>query len=107
MVVSPEEKRIGRSRAWVTMALEEPSRSRSRFGVIGVVVKPCSSTKSESMKQWDEPQSRRARSSEETGRVVTEIVKESGSERADVLRRMSSYAQEGSTQPSTCARSGG
>ena len=70
-------------------ALEEPSRSQSRFGVIGVVVRPCSSTNSESMKQWDEPQSRRARNSEMNERVVTEIVKESGSERADALRRTS------------------
>lgn len=108
-MVSPFGKRIGSRASLVMMALAEPSRRRSRTGGISKVTILFFEIKVGSTKQCDEPQSRRARKmvlKVRTKSEETEMVKDSGSKRAEALSRASLTARSGTTQPSARARIG-
>jgi hypothetical protein len=64
----------------------------------------------ESIKQWVDPESTRAKRLGEESEIdgdEREMRREFGSERADALRRTTSGAQEEPTQSSTCAEAWG
>ena len=106
-VSCPVGIRIGSSMAFVMIVCEDPSRSRSRSGVIGYDRRLCLSRKWVSMKHRSAPQSRRESKGElRSGGAVTGTTKE-GAERADAFNFTSNKAQLSSTQPSSCAESRG
>ena len=119
VIVSPVGNRMGMSTVSERTDVEDPSKSRSGIGGMGLVGRSCSLTKLLSAKLCIEPQSRSAIIIAERFLMSVDdkwIVKQFGSERAnsltiseteseaermDALRRIT--AQLGSTQPSTCA----
>jgi hypothetical protein len=93
---SPVGKVIGISMVLVIMELQVPSNKRSLIGVIDFVLMLFLDTKSESKKESEELESRRV-GRDNDFRMVRQMVKESGSKRADTL---SWTKRSRSTQPS-------
>jgi hypothetical protein len=96
---SPVGKVIRISAVSVIMELQVPLNKQSPIGVIDFVLMLFLDTKSESKKESEEPESRRV------GRdndfiMVRQMVKESGSKRADALSRTNFATWSRSTQPS-------
>jgi hypothetical protein len=81
---SPVGKVIGISAVLVIMELQVPSNKRSPIRVIDFVFMLFLDTKSESKKESEEPESRRV-GRDNYFRMVRQMVKESGSKRADAL----------------------
>ena len=108
VIVSLVGKHRGKSTEAEICDVEEPSKSRSGIGGIGVVGRSCSLAKLLSTKQCVDPESINVRKSSEdcTRGEESRRVRESGSERADALS-LTRVALEGSTQPSASAESGG
>ena len=108
VIVSPVGKHRGKSTEAEIRDVEEPSKSRSEIGGIGVVGRSCSLAKLLSTKQCVDPESINVRKGSEDCMRGEESrrVRESGSERADALS-LTRVALEGSTQPSASAESGG
>jgi hypothetical protein len=85
----------------VIMELQVPSNKQSLIGVIDFVLILILDTKSESKKESKEPESRRV-GRDNDFRMVRQIVKESGSKRADALSQTNFATQSRSTQPLAC-----
>jgi hypothetical protein len=81
---SPVRKVIRSSVVSVIMELQVPSNKWSLIGVIDFVLILILDTKSESKKESEEPESRRVGRNNDF-RMVRQMVKESGSKRADTL----------------------
>jgi hypothetical protein len=95
----PVGKVIGISAVFVIMELQVPSNKRSLIGVIDFILILILDTKSESKKESEEPESRRV-GRDNDFRMVRQMVKESGSKRADVLSWTNFATWSRSTQPS-------
>jgi hypothetical protein len=98
---SPVRKVIRSSAVLVIMELQVPSNKQSPIRVIDFVLILILDTKSESKKKSEEPESRRV-GRDNDFRMVRQMVKESGSKRADVLSQMNFVTWSRSTQPSAC-----
>jgi hypothetical protein len=96
---SPVGKVIGISVVSVIMELQVPSNKRSLIGVIDFVLMLFLDTKSESKKESEELESRRV-GRDNDFRMVRQMVKESGSKRADALSWTNFATRSRSTQPS-------
>jgi hypothetical protein len=96
---SPVRKIIESSAVSVIMELQVPSNKQSPIRVIDFVLFLFLDTKSESKKESEEPESRRV-GRDNDFRMVRQIVKESGSKRADALSQTNFMTQSRSTQPS-------
>jgi hypothetical protein len=83
----------------VIMDLQVPSNKQSPIGVIDFVLILILDTKSESKKESEELELRRV-GRDNDFRMVRQMVKESGSKRADMLSRTNFVTQLRSTQPS-------
>jgi hypothetical protein len=81
------------------MELQVPSNKWSPIGVIDFVLILFLDTKSESKKESEEPESRRV-GRDNDFRMVRQIVKESGSKRADMLSQTNFATWSRSMQPS-------
>jgi hypothetical protein len=97
----PVGKVIGSSAVLVIMELQVPSNKWSPIGVIDFILILILDTKSESKKESEEPESRRV-GRDSDFRMVRQMVKESGSKRADTLSWMNFATRSRSTQPSAC-----
>jgi len=109
VIVSPEEKRNGKSTEAEIREVEEPSKSWRGIGGIGDVGSLCTTLKLLSTKQCVEPESTKARKGTEDGETRGEkssTTKEFGDERAEALS-FTRVAQPRSTQSSACAEFGG
>jgi hypothetical protein len=80
----PVGKAIRSSAVSVIMELQVPSNKQSPIRVIDFVLILILNTKSESKKESEEPESRRV-GRDNDFRMVRQMVKESGSKRADTL----------------------
>jgi hypothetical protein len=96
---SPVGKVIRISAVSVIMELQVPLNKRSPIGVIDFVLILLLDTKSESKNKSEELESRRV-GRDNDFRMVRQMVKESGSKRADVLSRTNFATWSRSTQPS-------
>jgi hypothetical protein len=96
---SPVGKVIRISVVLVIMELQVPLNKRSPIGVIDFVLILILDTKSESKKESEEPELRRV-GRDNDFRMVRQIVKESGSKRADTLSRTNFATWSRSKQPS-------
>jgi hypothetical protein len=96
---SPVRKVIRISAVSVIMELQVPSNKQSPIGVMDFVLILILDTKSESKKESEEPESRRV-GRDNDFRMVRQMVKESGSKRADTLSRTNFVTQSRSMQPS-------
>jgi hypothetical protein len=96
---SPVRKVIGSSVVSVIMELQVPSNKQSPIGVIDFILFLFLDTKSESKKESEEPESRRI-GRDSDFRMVRQMVKESGSKRADALSQTNFATWSRSTQPS-------
>jgi hypothetical protein len=97
----PVRKVIGSSAVSVIMELQVPSNKWSPIGVIDFVLFLFLDTKSESKKESEEPELRRV-GRDNDFRMVRQMVKESGSKRADALSQTNFATWSRSTQPSAC-----
>jgi hypothetical protein len=95
----PVGKVIRSSAVSVIMELQVPSNKWSPIRVIDFVLILILDTKSESKKESEEPESRRV-GRDNDFRMVRQMVKESGSKRADTLSQMNFVTWSRSTQPS-------
>jgi hypothetical protein len=95
----PVGKVIRSSAVSVIMELQVPSNKRSPIGVIDFVLILILDTKSESKKESEELESRRV-GRDNDFRMVRQMVKESGSKRADTLSRTNFVTRSRSMQPS-------
>jgi hypothetical protein len=96
---SPVGKVIGTSAVSVIMELQVPSNKWSPIGVIDFILILILDTKSESKKESEELESRRV-GSDNDFRMVRQMVKESGSKRADALSQTNFTTRSTSMQPS-------
>jgi hypothetical protein len=96
---SPVRKVIGSFTVSVIMELQVPLNKQSPIGVIDFVLILILDTKSESKKESEEPELRRV-GRDNDFRMVRQMVKESGSKRADVLSQMKFATWSRSMQPS-------
>jgi hypothetical protein len=96
---SPVRKVIRSSTVLVIMELQVPSNKRSPIGVIDFILILILDTKSESKKESEEPELRRV-GRDNDFRMVRQMVKESGSKRADALSQTNFATRSRSTQPS-------
>jgi hypothetical protein len=96
---SPVRKVIGSSTVLVIMELQVPSNKWSLIRVIDFVLILILDTKSESKKESEELESRRV-GRDNDFRMVRQMVKESGSKRADALSRTNFTTWSRSMQPS-------
>jgi hypothetical protein len=91
-------KGIGSSVVSVIMELQVPSNKRSLIRVIDFILILILDTKSESKKESEEPESRRV-GRDNDFRMVRQMVKESGSKRADTLSQMNLQHGQGQCNP--------
>jgi hypothetical protein len=96
---SPVGKVIRISAVLVIMELQDPSNKQSPIGVIDFVLILILDTKSESKNESEEPELRRV-GRDNDFRMVRQMVKESGSKRADTLSQTNFATRSRSTQPS-------
>jgi hypothetical protein len=94
-------KVIRSSAVSVIMELQVPSNKQSPIGVIDFVSILILDTKSESKKESEEPELRRV-GRDNDFRMVRQMVKESGSKRADMLSQTNFVTWSTSMQPSAC-----
>jgi hypothetical protein len=98
---SPVGKVIRSSTVLVIMELQVPSNKWSLIRVIDFILFLFLDTKSESKKESEEPELSRV-GRDNNFRMVRQMVKESGSKRADALSRTNFATWSRSTQPSAC-----